>query len=285
MRIVEDNDELTRAFRTARQEAELAFGVADLYVEKYLEHPRHVEIQVLADDRGDTIHLGERECSVQRRHQKLLEESPSPAVSERLRRRMGRVAVDGARAVDYVNAGTVEFLLDEDEHFYFMEMNTRIQVEHPVTELVTGIDLVKEQIRIGAGEPLGMTQKDVTFHGASIECRINAEDPDSFAPSPGTIHAFHMPGGLGVRVDTAAHAECEVLPFYDSLIAKLVVRGRDRAEAISRMKRCLDLTVIEGVKTTVPLHRRILKDPGFAAGSYNTRFLETLAAEETVPVP
>jgi acetyl-CoA carboxylase biotin carboxylase subunit len=284
MRIVEGPGELPKAFLAARQEAESAFGVGDIYVEKYLKNPRHVEIQVLADAKGNVVHLGERECSIQRRHQKLLEESPSPAVSDRLRKKMGRMAVDGVRAVDYVNAGTVEFLLDENDKFYFMEMNTRIQVEHPVTEMITGIDLIKEQIRIAAGEPLGYSQKEVSFRGASIECRINAEDPETFTPSPGTIHAFHLPGGPGVRVDTAAHAECEVLPYYDSLIAKLVVHDSDRAAAIHRMRRCLGLTVIEGVKTTMPLHQKILADPDFQEGRYNTRFLERFAAKDPAPV-
>jgi len=284
MRIVEGPEELPRAFRTAQKEAEAAFGVGDLYLEKYLRNPRHIEFQVLADSRGNVVHLGERECSIQRRHQKLLEESPAPAVSDRLRKKMGRIAVDGVRAVGYVNAGTIEFLLDEDERFYFMEMNTRIQVEHPVTEMVTGVDLVKEQIRIAAGQTLGFTQKEVSFRGASIECRINAEDPETFMPSPGTIHAFHLPGGPGVRVDTAAHSECEVLPYYDSLIAKMVVHDDDRPAAIERMRRCLELTVIEGVKTTLPLHLRILADPDFRNGRYNTRFLERFLAKDPAPV-
>jgi acetyl-CoA carboxylase biotin carboxylase subunit len=276
MRIVESAGDLPKAFSTAQLEAEKAFGVPDLYLEKFLEYPRHIEIQILADSKGNIVHLGERECSVQRRHQKLLEESPSPAVNDRLRRKMGRIAIDGAKAAGYVSAGTMEFLLEENESFYFMEMNTRIQVEHPVTEMVTGNDLVKEQIRIAAGEELGYGQRDIEFRGASIECRINAEDPETFLPSPGTIHAFHLSGGPGVRVDTAAHAECKVQPFYDSLIAKLVVHGRDRMEAIERMKRALSLTVIEGVKTTIPLHQKVLSDPAFVAGRYNTRLLENL---------
>jgi len=280
MRIVQSAHDLPKAFRTAQQEAETAFGVADLYLEKYLEYPRHIEVQVLGDGKGSVVHLGERECSIQRRHQKLLEESPSPAVSERLRRKMGQIAVDGAKAVGYVGAGTMEFLLDENDNFYFMEMNTRIQVEHPVTEMVTGIDLVKEQIQVACGEPIGFAQKEITFDGASIECRVNAEDPDTFMPSPGKINAFHLPGGPGVRVDTAAHADCEVLPYYDSLIAKIVVHGRDRDEAIQRMKRALELTVIEGIKTTIPLHLRVLSHRDFIAGKYNTRFLETLDREE-----
>ena len=279
MRAVAGAAELPAAFKTAQLEAEAAFGVADVYLEKYLESPRHVEIQILADSRGNVVHLGERECSIQRRHQKLLEESPSPVVSESLRRKMGRMAVEGALAVRYVNAGTVEFLLGEDQRFYFMEMNTRIQVEHPVTEFTTGIDLIKEQIRIATGEPLGYTQKQLSFTGHSIECRINAEDPVTFLPSPGTIHVFNAPGGPGVRVDTAAHAECQVSPYYDSLLAKLVVHGRDRKEAIARMRRSLDFFVIEGVKTTIPLHRKILDDPDFQAGKYTTRFLERYAPQ------
>jgi acetyl-CoA carboxylase biotin carboxylase subunit len=280
MRIVENHPDLAKAYRTAQQEAESAFSLADLYLEKYLERPRHIEIQILGDEQGNVVHLGERECSIQRRHQKLVEESPSPAVNDRLRRKMGKIAVEGSRAVNYVSAGTMEFLLDEDESFYFMEMNTRIQVEHPVTEMVTGTDLVKEQIAIAAGESISFGQRDVSFNGASIECRINAEDPDTFIPSPGTIHAFHLPGGPGVRVDTAAHADCQVLPHYDSLIAKLVVHGRDRGEAIQRMKRALDLTVVEGVKTTIPLHRRIMEQSDFVAGRYNTRFLENMESKE-----
>ena len=276
MRIVESEADVGKAFLAAQKESAAAFGSDEIYIEKFLANPRHIEIQVMADKKGTTVHLGERECSIQRRHQKVLEEAPSPAVSEKLREKMGRVAVQAAEAVDYEGAGTVEFLLDEDGRFYFMEMNTRIQVEHPVTEMVTGMDLVKDQIRVARGESLGYRQKDITVRGASIECRINAEDPTTFVPSPGTIHSFHVPGGPGVRVDTAAHAECEVHPYYDSLIAKLVVHARDRQEAIARMRRCLHLMVIEGVKTTIPLHQRILDDPDFRAGRYSTRFLERL---------
>jgi acetyl-CoA carboxylase biotin carboxylase subunit len=276
MRIVVKEADVGKAFLAAQKESMAAFGSDAIYIEKYLSNPRHIEIQLMADRRGTTVHLGERDCSIQRRHQKLLEEAPSPIVSEKLREKMGRVAVQAAQGVRYEGAGTVEFLLDEDGRFYFMEMNTRIQVEHPVTEMVTGMDLVKDQIRVAAGEPLGYRQKDIVVRGASIECRINAEDPVTFAPSPGTIHAFHIPGGPGVRVDTAAHSECVVTPYYDSLIAKLVVHGRDRQEAIARMRRCLNLTVIEGVKTTIPLHLRILDDPDFRAGRYSTRFLERM---------
>jgi acetyl-CoA carboxylase biotin carboxylase subunit len=280
MRIVENPDELARSFGAAQREAEAAFGARDVYLEKYLRNPRHVEFQVLADSKGTVVHLGERECSIQRRHQKLLEESPSPAVSDRLRKKMGRVAVDAARAVGYVNAGTIEFLVDDDERFYFMEMNTRIQVEHAVTEMITGVDLVKEQIRVAAGQRLAFSQKEVAFRGASIECRINAEDPVTFQPSPGTIHAFNLPGGPGVRIDTAAHSECQVLPYYDSLIAKLVVHDSDRRSAIERMRRCLELTVIEGVKTTIPLHKKVLSDPDFQKGTYDTRFLDRFLAKQ-----
>jgi acetyl-CoA carboxylase biotin carboxylase subunit len=274
MRIVEREQDLGKAFLAAQREAEAAFGSSEIYLEKFLPNPRHIEIQIMADAKGNTVHLGERECSIQRRHQKLLEEAPSTAVSEKLREKMGRVAVQAAQAVGYVGAGTVEFLLDEDDDFFFMEMNTRIQVEHPVTEMVTGTDLVKDQIRVADGAPLGYRQKDIFVRGASIECRINAEDPTTFIPSPGKIHAFHVPGGPGVRVDTAAHADCTVQPYYDSLIAKIIVHARDRKEAIDRMRRCLHLTVIEGVKTTIPLHLRILDDPDFRAGNYSTRFLE-----------
>jgi acetyl-CoA carboxylase biotin carboxylase subunit len=280
MRIVENPDELARSFGAAQREAEAAFGAGDVYLEKYLKNPRHVEFQVLADSKGNVVHLGERECSIQRRHQKLLEESPSPAVSDRLRKRMGRVAVDAARAVGYVNAGTIEFLVDDNERFYFMEMNTRIQVEHAVTEMITGVDLVKEQIRVAAGQRLAFSQKEISFRGASIECRINAEDPVTFQPSPGTIHTFNLPGGPGVRIDTAAHSECQVLPYYDSLIAKLVVHDSDRRSAIERMRRCLELTVIEGVKTTIPLHKKVLSDPDFQKGTYDTRFLDRFLAKQ-----
>ena len=276
MRIVESEADVGKAFLAAQKEAIAAFASDEIYIEKFLPNSRHIEIQVMADQKGTTLHLGERECSIQRRHQKVLEEAPSPAVSDKLREKMGRVAVQAAEAVDYQGAGTVEFLLDEQGRFYFMEMNTRIQVEHPVTEMVTGMDLVKDQIRVARGEPLGYRQKDIAVRGASIECRINAEDPTTFVPSPGTIHSFHIPGGPGVRVDTAAHAECEVHPYYDSLIAKLVVHGRDRPEAIERMRRCLRLMVIEGVKTTISLHQRILDEPDFRAGRYTTRFLENL---------
>jgi acetyl-CoA carboxylase biotin carboxylase subunit len=274
MRIVSSADELSLAFRAAQAEATAAFGAPDVYIEKYVEAPRHVEIQVMADSKGNVVHLGERECSIQRRHQKLLEEAPSAVMTEKLRRRMGRTAVEAAAAVQYVNAGTIEFLVDASGNFYFMEMNTRIQVEHGVTELVTGRDLVKEQILVAAGHPLSFSQKDITWSGHAIECRINAEDPWSFLPSPGVIRHFNPPGGPGVRIDTSAHEGCEISPYYDSLVAKLMAHGRDRREAIARMKRALDVMIVEGIKTTIPLHRRIMDDPDFEAGRLTTQFME-----------
>jgi acetyl-CoA carboxylase biotin carboxylase subunit len=281
MRVVRAVGELSQAFKTASREAEAAFGVGDVYLEKYVESPRHIEFQILGDQHGAVVHLGERECSIQRRHQKLLEESPSVALSEKMRRRMGAVVIDAARAVQYTNAGTFEFLMDPDGRFYFMEANTRLQVEHPVTEMVTGIDIVKEQIRIAAGERLGFKQSEVTFTGHSIECRVNAEDPETFAPSPGLIHAFSVPGGPGVRIETFVHSDCTVSPYYDSMIAKIVVHGRDRQEAIARMKRTLEMTVIEGIKTSIPLQLRILADPDFVAGKLSTSFMERLLARPT----
>ena len=279
MRVARGGKELAAAFELATTEAERAFGNGDVYLEKYLAEPRHIELQVFGDGMGRIVHLGERECSLQRRHQKVLEESPSPAMTPELRERMGEAAVAAARAVDYVGAGTVEFLLDEDGTFYFMEMNTRIQVEHPVTEMVTGFDLVKEQIRVAAGEPLSFGvppqgRKAFEPRGHAIEFRINAEDPFTFAPSPGTITTFHTPGGPGVRVDTAAYSGWRIPPHYDSLIAKLIVHGRDREEALARGKRALDLFVIEGVKTTIPLHLRLLGDPAFRVGRFSTKWLE-----------
>ena len=276
MRVVRAVGELAQAFKTAQREAEAAFGVGDVYLEKYVESPRHIEFQVLGDQHGAVVHLGERECSIQRRHQKLLEESPSPALSERMRRRMGAIVIDAAKAVQYTNAGTFEFLMDPDGRFYFMEVNTRLQVEHPVTEMVTGVDIVKEQIRIAAGERLDFKQSEITFTGHSIECRVNAEDPETFVPSPGLIHAFSVPGGPGVRVETFAHSDCTVSPYYDSMIAKIIVHGRDRQEAIARMKRTLEMTVIEGIKTSIPLHLRILGDADFIAGKLSTSFMERL---------
>ncbi len=281
MRVVRAAGQLTHAFKTAQREAEVAFGVGDVYLEKYIESPRHIEFQILGDQHGAVVHLGERECSIQRRHQKLLEESPSPALSEKMRRRMGAIVIDAAKAVQYTNAGTFEFLLDPDGRFYFMEANTRLQVEHPVTEMVTGVDIVKEQIRIAAGERLGFKQSDIVFTGHSIECRVNAEDPETFVPSPGVIHAFSLPGGPGVRVETFAHADCTVSPYYDSMIAKIIVHGRDRQEAIARMKRTLEMTVIEGINTSIPLHLRILSDADFIVGKLSTSFMERLLSRPT----
>jgi acetyl-CoA carboxylase biotin carboxylase subunit len=281
MRVVRAAGELPHAVKTAQREAEAAFGVPDVYIEKYVESPRHIEFQILGDHHGSVVHLGERECSIQRRHQKLLEESPSPGLSEKMRRKMGSIVIDAAKAVQYTNAGTFEFLMDPDGRFYFMEANTRLQVEHPVTEMVTGLDIVKEQIRIAAGERLGFKQSEVTFTGHSIECRVNAEDPDTFVPSPGVIHVFSVPGGPGVRLETFAHSECTITPYYDSMIAKIIVHGRDRAEAIARMKRTLEMTVIEGIKTSIPLHLRILSDPDFVAGKLSTAFMDRLLARPT----
>ena len=273
MRIVRNAEELPNLLRTANREAEAAFGNGDVYIEKYLENPRHIEFQIIGDHHGNLVHLGERECSIQRRHQKLIEESPSPVLTDKVRRKMGSLVVDAAKAVQYTNAGTFEFLMDGDGKFYYMETNTRLQVEHPVTEMVTGIDIVKEQIRIAAGERLSFKQSDITFTGHSIECRINAEDPVTFAPSPGLIHAWSVPGGPGVRVDTFAHAECIISPYYDSMIAKIIVHGRDRQEAIARMRRTLEMTVIEGISTSVPLHLQILNEPDFQGGRLGTAFM------------
>ena len=277
MRVVRTAQELGHAIKTAQREAEAAFGVPDVYIEKYLENPRHIEIQVLGDHHGGVVHLGERECSIQRRHQKLLEESPSPALTEKQRRKLGNLVVDAAKAVQYTNAGTFEFLMDEQARFYFMEANTRLQVEHPVTELVTGVDIVKEQIRIAAGERLSFRQGEITFNGHAIECRVNAEDPETFVPSPGHISVFSLGGGPGIRVDTAAHSDCTIPPYYDSMIAKVISYGRDRHEAVVRMKRALEMSVVEGVKTTIPMHLRILNDPDFLAGRLSTKFMERFA--------
>jgi acetyl-CoA carboxylase biotin carboxylase subunit len=274
MRVVRTAEELGPSLKTATREAEAAFGVGDVYLEKYVESPRHIEIQVLGDHHGHVVHLGERECSIQRRHQKLLEEAPSVALTEKQRRRLGATVVDAARAVQYTNAGTFEFLLDQEGRFYFLEANTRLQVEHPVTEFITGVDIVKEQILIAAGRRLSFRQSDIEFRGHAMECRVNAEDPETFTPSPGVIHAFSVPGGPGVRVDSYAHSECTVSPYYDSLIAKIITFGRDRREAIARMRRTLEMTVVDGIKTSIPLHLRILADPDFVAGRLNTSFME-----------
>ncbi|KLU58687.1 2-oxoglutarate carboxylase small subunit [Peptococcaceae bacterium CEB3] len=274
MRVAYNEDELIKGFRAATSEAKAAFGNGAIYLEKFLENPRHVEIQILADNYGKVIYLGERECSIQRRHQKLLEEAPSPAVTEELRRQMGKVAVKAAKAVGYTGAGTLEFLLDKRQQFYFMEMNTRIQVEHAVTELVTGIDLVKEQIRVAAGEPLRYRQEDVKIRGWAIECRLNAEDPcRDFMPSPGTITDYHQPGGFGLRVDSIAHSGYTILPYYDSMIGKLIAWGENRDEAINRMYRTLDEFTIGGIATTIPFHKTVLQHPAFRAGDIDTDFI------------
>ncbi len=275
MRVIWDEHELPNLFHAAQSEAAAAFGNGDLYMEKYIEKPRHIEFQVLADSYGHVISLGERECSIQRRHQKLLEESPSVKVTPELRERIGKLLTETLSKIGYVNAGTVEFLMDEDDKLYFIEMNTRIQVEHPVTEMVTDIDLVKSQIEVAAGAKLSSIVKGSIEHrGHSIECRINAEHPEKFTPSAGKIHTFQVPGGTGVRVDTAAYAEGVVPPYYDSLIAKLITHGKDRDEAISRMKRALDMFIVEGIFTTIPLHRKIMLDSDFRAGRLSTKFME-----------
>jgi acetyl-CoA carboxylase biotin carboxylase subunit len=274
MRVVRDPSEFASALAQAQNEATAAFGCGDMYMEKLVERPRHIEFQVLADEHGNVEILGERECSIQRRHQKLIEESPSPAVSPELRRHIGDRLKVAMKAIGYTNAGTVEFLMDEDGSLSFMEVNARIQVEHPVTEFVTGVDLVKSQIRIAAGAPLSeVLPPNIRVCGHAIECRINAEHPESFAPSPGRITGWNIPGGIGVRVDTAAHADCIIAPYYDSLIAKLVTYGRDRTEAIARMRRALDLFIIEGIHSSIPLHQRILEHPEFVAGNLDTSFL------------
>jgi len=274
MRVAAEPEDFTRSFQLARSEALSAFGSGDVYVEKYLERPRHVEFQIMGDRHGHVIHLGERDCSVQRRHQKLIEEAPSPAVTPELRARMGDAAVRGAAAIDYVGAGTIEMLLNSDGSYYFMEMNTRIQVEHPVTEMLTGVDLVKEQIRVAAGEKLSVSEMP-PLRGHVIECRVNAEDPArNFQPSPGRIDVFHPPGGPGVRLDTHVYAGYTVPPFYDSLLAKLICQGRDRQEALRRMQVALESFIIEGVTTTIPFLARVMADPHFQAGDVDTKFLE-----------
>ncbi len=274
MRIVRSADELESQLELAQAEALAAFKNGAVYIERYIERPRHIEIQVLADEHGNCIHLGERECSIQRRHQKLLEEAPSPVITKEQREEMGAVAVNACKEIGYSNAGTFEFLLDEDGSFYFMEMNTRVQVEHPVTEMVTLADIVRNQIRVASGEDLQYQQEDVQIVGHSIECRINAEDPVKFTPSPGKITAFNIPGGPGVRVDTAVYPGYVVPPYYDSMIAKLIVHARTRELAINRMQRALDMMVVEGIKTTIPLHKKIMADKRFQAGDFSTKFME-----------
>src|SRR5438132_5582771 len=280
MRIVRGEEELPALFVAAQSEAAGAFGNGDLYMEKYVEHPRHIEFQILADQYGTVASLGERECSIQRRHQKLLEESPSTQVTPQLREEIGQMLCKTLSEIGYVNAGTIEFLMDSDRKLYFIEMNTRIQVEHPVTEMVTDVDLVKSQILLAAGETLeNVLHGPIVHRGHAIECRINAEHPEKFTPSAGKITAFHPPGGTGVRIDTAAYAEGVIPPYYDSLIAKLVVRGRDRSEAVSRMSRALEMFIVEGIFTTIPLHQRILADPDFRAGKIDTTFIERFLAK------
>jgi len=273
MRIVRSPEELPGALRMAQNEAAASFGAPDVYLEKYLDAPRHIEFQVLGDHHGKVVHLGERECTIQRRHQKLVEESPSTQMDPETRQRVGRQVVGALEKIGYTNAGTVEFLMDQSRNLYFLEMNTRIQVEHPVTEMVTGLDLVKKQILIAAGDPLPIEGETIGLRGHAIECRICAENPETFAPSAGKVTAFHAPGGTGVRVDTAAYAESVIPPFYDSLIAKLIVHGKDRAEAISRMARALEMFVIEGISTSIPVHEKIMADPDFRAGTFDTHFL------------
>jgi acetyl-CoA carboxylase biotin carboxylase subunit len=282
MRIVHAEDELGHALETASTEAAAAFKNGDVYIERFVERPRHIEIQVMADEHGECVYLGERECSIQRRHQKLLEESPSPVMTPALRQQMGETAVAACKAIGYSSAGTIEYLLDEDNRFYFMEMNTRIQVEHPVTEMVTLTDIVRNQIRVAEGEPLGFTQDDVIMVGHAIECRINAESPDTFTPSPGTITTFNLPGGPGVRVDTYVYPGYKVPPFYDSMIAKVIVHARTRELAIARMRRALDAMVIEGIKTTIPLHLKIMDNPDFQAGNFSTRFMEDFLSKDNI---
>ncbi len=285
MRVAHNDAELVKGYQMAKLEAEAAFGSPEVYIEKYISDPRHIEIQILGDSFGNVVHFGERDCSLQRRHQKLLEESPSPVVDDLLRARMGRIAVKGARHVNYQSAGTIEFLLDQNKNFYFMEMNTRIQVEHPVTEEITDVDLIKEQIRIAGGEKLGISQEDIKFRGHAIECRINAEDPQkNFMPSPGLITSFHVPGGHGIRVDTHAYAKYVIPPYYDSMIAKLIAHGKNREEAILKARRALDEFIIEGVSTTIDFHKKILNDKRFISGHFTTGLIDEMLKEESPEV-
>jgi acetyl-CoA carboxylase biotin carboxylase subunit len=282
MRICHNDVRLISALMTAQAEAESAFGIPDVYIEKYIEEPRHVEFQIMADNYGNVIHLGERDCSIQRRHQKLLEESPSPAMDAKLRKKIGELVIKGIKAANYRNVGTMEFLLDKNQNFYFMEMNTRIQVEHPVTEMVTGIDLIKQQIKIAAGEKMKLHQDDVKFNGASIECRINAEDPqNNFMPSPGKIEVLNIPGGPNVRVDTHVYQGYHIPPYYDSLVAKLIVHRENRQEAIKTMLRALDEFIIAPIKTTIPFHKTLLENPQFRKGDVSTHLVENLTKKAT----
>ena len=275
IRIVWDVDSLATAVRTCQSEAAAAFGSSEIYLERYVDGARHVEVQVLADGRGHIIHLGERDCSIQRRHQKLLEETPCPGLADATRRELTAAALRLCRAAGYESAGTVEFLLDRQDRFYFLEVNTRIQVEHPVTEMVTGIDLVRAQIQIAAGDPLGLRQEDVVFRGHAIECRVTAEDPVTFTPSPGRVTAYVAPGGPGVRVDSHCFAGYTVPPYYDSLVAKVIAHGTDRTDALARMRRAVSEFIVEGIRTTLPLHARLLADPRLISGNYSTTFLES----------
>lgn len=282
MRIAHNRPSLVSSLQMAQTEAQAAFGNNEVYIEKYIDGARHIEVQVLADKFGNTIHLRERECSIQRRHQKLIEETPSPAISNKTREKMGEAAVKAAKAVGYFSLGTVEFILDKDGSFYFMEMNTRIQVEHPITEMITGVDLVKEQIKIAAGEKLKFTQKDITCNGHSIECRINAEDPDNnFMPSPGKVTKYSPAGGPGVRIDSHLYEGYSIPPYYDSLIVKLIVNADDRKQAIARMRRALGEFTIEGVRTTIPFHLKVLENPDFQKGEYSTKFIEEKLIKDT----
>ncbi len=277
MRVIYDLSQIKQNFKIAQSEAEKNFGDSSIYMEKYFVNPRHVEIQIIADEHGNVVHLGERDCSIQRRHQKLIEESPSPGINESIREKMGEIAINGTKYVKYTNAGTMEFLVSEDGSFFFMEMNTRIQVEHPVTEIVTGLDLVKEQIRVASGEKLSVSQEDIKFSGYAIECRINAENVEkNFIPSAGKIESFHLPGGPGIRVDTHAYASYTIPPHYDSLVAKLITHGNTREEAIKRMDRALGEFIIEGIFTTIPFHQRVIRNDNFIQGNYHTGFLEEL---------
>ena len=276
IRIAHNSISLMNLFHTAKSEAESAFGSAEVYIEKWIENARHIEVQILADNHGNVIHLGERECSIQRKHQKLVEEAPAPSLSPKVRGGICKAAAKAAKSIGFTNAGTIEFIVDFEDDFYFLEMNTRIQVEHTVTEMITGIDLVKEQIRLAWGEELGYGQSDVRVNGHAIECRINAEDPDNgFTPSPGKVEAYLPPGGIGVRVDGYIYPGYVVPPYYDSLIAKLIAHGRDREEAIARMKRALDEFIIEGVKTSLPLHQKIMNDERFLNAQISTNFLDS----------
>jgi acetyl-CoA carboxylase biotin carboxylase subunit len=279
MKVAATENDISEAYSSARAESQMAFGDNAVYIEKYLSTPRHIEIQVLADGQGNVVHLGERDCSLQRRHQKALEETPSPALKDELREEIGKTVSDAIREMKYEGVGTIEFLFENDK-FYFIEMNTRLQVEHPVTEMVTGIDLVREQIKVAAGHKLDLTQKDIKFNGHSIECRITAEDPDTFAASPGPVLDFHAPGGLGVRVDSALYAGYNVPPYYDSLIAKLIVHGSNRDECMARLKRALEEFVVGGIKTTLPLHQALLENEDFLAGDYNIHWLEKFIDEK-----